>query len=137
MLFEQRTAPPACQSCHAALNGFGFGLENYNAAGHFQTTDDGLPVDASGTITGTDVDGPFNGGIPLSDILSKSNVVHQCATQQWLRFALGRAPVSSEEPSLTALSKGFVESEGDVRALLEAIVTSPSFRTMLVEGSGP
>ena len=52
MLFETRTAPPACQTCHAALNGFGFGLENYNAAGLYQTTDDGLPVDASGVISG-------------------------------------------------------------------------------------
>ena len=30
MLFEARTRPAACQSCHAALNGFGFGFERLN-----------------------------------------------------------------------------------------------------------
>jgi Protein of unknown function (DUF1592)/Protein of unknown function (DUF1588)/Protein of unknown function (DUF1595)/Protein of unknown function (DUF1585)/Protein of unknown function (DUF1587) len=134
-LFEQRTAPAQCQTCHAALNGFGFGLEGYNAAGHTQTTDDGLPVDATGTISGTDVDGPFDGGIQLSDVLATSVDVHACATQSWMRFALGRAPTDGEQPTLTSLNTAFVKSSGDVRALLLGVVTSPSFRTMLVGGN--
>jgi hypothetical protein len=133
MLFEQRTSPPACQSCHQSLNGFGFGLENYNAAGIYQTTDDGLPVDATGIIIGTDVDGPFNGGIQLSDILAKSAVVHACATNEWVRFAMGRAPVAAEQTYLTQMAGDFKNGGGDVRGLLEAIVLSPIFRTMLVD----
>jgi hypothetical protein len=133
MLFEQRTSPPACQACHQSLNGFGFGLENYNAAGIYQTTDDGLPVDATGVITGTDVDGPVNGGIQLSDVLAKSAVVHACATEEWVRFAMGRAPVDVEQTYLTQRGGDFQNSGGDVRGLLEAIVLSPIFRTMLVE----
>jgi uncharacterized protein DUF1592/uncharacterized protein DUF1588/uncharacterized protein DUF1595/uncharacterized protein DUF1585/uncharacterized protein DUF1587 len=132
-LFEQRTSPPACQGCHQSLNGFGFGLESYNAAGIYHTTDDGLPVDATGVITGTDVDGPFDGGIQLSDILANSAVVHACATSQWLRFAMGRAPVDAEQTYLTQMAGDFKDSGGDVRGLLEAIVLSPIFRTMLVE----
>jgi hypothetical protein len=132
-LFEQRTSPPACQGCHQSLNGFGFGLESYNAAGIYQTTDDGLPVDATGVITGTDVDGPFDGGIQLSDILANSAVVHACATSEWVRFAMGRAPADAEQTYLTQMAGAFEESGGDVRGLLEAIVLSPIFRTMLVE----
>ena len=131
-LFEQRTAPAACQSCHTELNGFGFGFEHYDAAGHFQTTDDGLPVDATGWILATDVDGRFDGALQLSDRLARSVTVSACATRQWMRFALGRAAVDGEEPALTALTSGFVQSEGDVRALLEAIATSASFTTMIV-----
>jgi hypothetical protein len=133
MLFETRTSPRACQVCHVSLNGFGFGLEGYNAAGHYQTRDDGLPVDASGTVHGTDVDGPFNGGIALSAALSKSEVVHHCATEELVRYALGRAPVDAELPTVDALAKAFMESGGDVRALLVAVATSPTFRTRLVE----
>jgi hypothetical protein len=132
-LFEQRTSPPACQGCHQSLNGFGFGLESYNAAGIYQTTDDGLPVDATGVITGTDVDGPFDGGVQLSGILANSTVVHACATTQWVRFAMGRAPVDAEQAYLTQMAGDFKSSGGDVRGLLEAIVLSPIFRTMLVE----
>jgi hypothetical protein len=133
MLFEARTKPPACQVCHVSLNGFGFGLENYNAAGHYQTTDDGLPVDASGRILGTDVDGPFRGGIALSQALGKSAVVGHCATEELFRYALGRAPADVELPTVDALAKAFSESGGDVRALLVAVATSPTFRTRLAE----
>jgi hypothetical protein len=133
MLFETRTSSPACQVCHVSLNGFGFGLENYNAAGHYQTTDDGLPVDASGQIHGTDVDGPFTGGIALSQALSKSETVHHCATEELVRYALGRAPVDVELPTVDALAKAFMDSGGDVRALLVAVAASPTFRTRLVE----
>jgi hypothetical protein len=133
MLFEARTKPAACQTCHLSLNGFGFGLESYDAAGHYQTTDDGLPVDASGTIYGTDVDGPFVGGLALSATLAKSEVVHQCATERMVRYALGRAPVDAEQPEVDALAKAFLASGGDMRALLVSVAASPTFRTRLVE----
>jgi len=132
-LFEQRTAPAMCQGCHAALNGIGFGFENYNAAGAYQTTDDGLPVDASGDLLGTDVDGPFVGALQLSKILSTSQAVHSCAVQSWVRFALGRAPVAVEDAGVTALATSFLQSGGDVRALMLDIVTSPTFRLRVVE----
>jgi hypothetical protein len=134
-LFEQRTAPAFCQTCHAGLNGFGFGFEEYNAAGHFQTTDDTLPVDATGTITGTDVNGPYDGAIALSQALSQSQVVHACATQELVRFALGRAPEGVEAPSVDALAKSFLASGGDLRALLVDVVLTPSFRMQLVGGN--
>jgi hypothetical protein len=134
-LFEQRTAPTYCQACHASLNGFGFGFEEYDAAGHFRTTDDGLPVDATGTITGTDVDGPFDGAIDLSRKLAGSQIVHACATQELVRYALGRAPVAAEAPTVAALAQTFFASGGDLRALLAAIVMTPTFREQLVGGN--
>ncbi len=133
MLFEARTQPSACQSCHAGLNGFGFGLESYDAAGHFHASEVGLPIDASGVIHGTDVDGPFRGGVELSAALAKSAVVHRCATERLVRYALGRAPADVEEPAVTALAKTFTASGGDVRALLLGVATSESFRLRRVE----
>lgn len=131
-LFEQRTAPAFCQSCHAGLNGFGFGFEEYNAAGHYQATDDGLPVDATGTITGTDVNGPYDGAIDLSEKLSRSEVVHACATQELVRFALGRGPAPVEATAVANLAKGFMASGGDLRTLLLDVALTPSFRLELV-----
>lgn len=128
MLFEARTRPATCQGCHSGLNGFGFGLENYDAAGHHQTTDHGLGIDAHGHISGTDVDGPFDGAIELSNALARSRIVRRCAAERWFRFALGRAPEGVEASTLNALSTAFDESSGDVRALLTEIVASPTFR---------
>lgn len=133
-LFEARTSPAACQACHASLNGFGFGLESYSASGAHQSLDNGLPVDTRGQINGTDVDGPFDGGIELSEALARSRVVHHCATERWIRFALGRAAVDTEGPQVEALATTFLESGGDVRQLLVGIVTAPTFRMRRIEG---
>lgn len=127
-LFELRTAPGKCQSCHAGLNGLGFGFEHYDAAGAFRTQENGLPVDAHGALFGTDVDREFDGALELSGALARSEVVGRCAATQWLRYATGRAPQDVEEPLLEALTTRFRASDGDVRALMLAIVTSDTFR---------
>jgi hypothetical protein len=134
MLFETRTKPAFCQSCHAGLNGFGFGFEAFDAAGHYRTTEATLPIDATGTITGTDVDGPFDGAVALSQALAQSEVVHHCATTELVRFALGRAPSAVEQASVGTLARSFQDSGGDLRALLLDVVSTPSFRMQLVEG---
>jgi hypothetical protein len=46
---------------------------------------------------------------------------------------MGRAPVGAEQTYLTQMAGDFENSGGDVRGLLEAIVLSPIFRTMLVD----
>jgi hypothetical protein len=132
MLFEQRTQPAACQSCHKGLNALGFGFENYDAAGRYRTSDNGLPIDASGHITGTDVDRDFNGALELSQWLAQSETVHRCATDELVRYALGRAPSSEEEATVRALAKAFVASGGDLRALLLDVATSPTFRMRII-----
>jgi hypothetical protein len=134
-LFEERTAQQSCQSCHVGLNGYGFGFESYNAAGVFQTQEQGLPIDARGVIVGTDVDRSYTGAVELSAALETSEVVRQCVTRQWMTYALGRAPVDEELPLLEGLANGFGASGGNIRGLLLDIVTTPTFRLRKVTGS--
>jgi hypothetical protein len=133
MLFEARTAPPPCQSCHVGLNGLGFGFEHYNAAGGFQAYEQGLAIDATGAITGTDVDRKFDGARELSAALGDSEQVYRCAARQWLRFALGRAPIGGESRVVDALTAGFLGSGGDLHGLLLDVVTAPTFRMRKLE----
>jgi hypothetical protein len=133
MLFEDRTAAPTCQACHHALNGIGFGFEHYNAAGVFQSSEQGLPIDATGLLDGTDVDANFDGALELSSALSDSELVERCATQQWLRYALGRAPVHAETSLVDALAAQFHDSGGDFRTLILEIATAPTFRMRRIE----
>lgn len=127
MLFEERTGG-TCQQCHHSLNGFGFGFESYTASGAFITQQAGLPIDASGEITGTDVDGPFANAIELSTALARSKVVQRCAAQKWIQYALGRAPTSEEADLAHEIGTRFIQSHGDLRMLLTEIVASPTFR---------
>jgi hypothetical protein len=110
------------------IDGLGFGFEHYDAIGGFRELDQGLPIDASGNLDGTDVDGPYVGGIELSEALAESETVHDCATRQWVRYAIGRAPERSESCMLERLGDRFLESGGDIQDLLIAIVTSLEFR---------
>lgn len=127
-LFEERTAPAQCQGCHVRMDGFGFGLEHYDAIGAFREVDQGLPVDASGNVLGTDVDGPFVGGVELSRVLAESERVEACATRNWVRYALGRAPDRADACFIDRLSSSFAATGGNVRELLVSIATSPEFR---------
>ncbi len=128
MSFDERTAATACQACHASLNGIGFGLESYNAAGAYTALDQGLPIDASGQLLGTDVDAAFRGGVELSQRLADSYELHRCAASQWLRYALGRAPVDGEQALLDALTTRLMQPGASVLDLLLGVVTSSTFR---------
>ncbi len=127
-LFEARTAPTSCMSCHRTLNGVGFAFENFNAAGAFQTSEQGLPIDARGTLVGTDIGRPIDGALDMSSALSESKDVQRCATERWVRYALGRAPESTEQPLLAELRDKFGETHGDIAKLMLDIVTSKTFR---------
>jgi hypothetical protein len=127
MLFETRTAGP-CMSCHQALNGFGFGFESYTASGGYITQQAGLPIDASGEILGTDVDGTFANAIELSSSLARSKVVQRCAVQKWMQYALGRPATLEEGGLVDEIAARFIESHGDLRTLLTEIVASQTFR---------
>ena len=126
-LFEERTAPAQCQGCHVQINGLGFGFEHYDATGRFRAKDDTLPVDATGTITGTDVDGAYDGAIELSERLARSRTVSDCAATHWIRYTTGRRVEAADACLVERARSSLAASGGDLRELLIAIVTSPEF----------
>ena len=89
-LFEERVAPSACQGCHVRIDGFGFGFENYDAAGMFREQDNGLPVDATGFANGIGNDADYEGAVELQNLLGESEVVRDCVAKQWFTYANGR-----------------------------------------------
>ncbi|HVU52084.1 MAG TPA: DUF1592 domain-containing protein, partial [Polyangia bacterium] len=127
-LFEDRIAPATCKGCHTIINPMGYGLESYDAVGAYRTTDNGLPVDATGSINGTgDVDGPFTGGVELSKRLASSKTVAACVAQNWYAYAEGRDLGAADSCRLAKLNLSLATAGGDVRELLVAIATSPEF----------
>ena len=69
----------------------------------------------------------------MSRALSHSRDVHRCATERWLRYALGRAPDEDEARMIDPLTDSLMANEGDLRQLLLDIATSPTFRLRRVE----
>ncbi len=127
----------ACASCHRSIDGAGNAFEEFDSYGKYRTTDNGLPVDSSGELMGTDIDGPLKDAVDLSKRLAGSAQMHACYTTQWWRFALGRSEVNSERAEIASLAEAFQQGGGDMRALLSALIRSEAFARPAPEGSTP
>ncbi len=127
-LFEQRVAPPSCQGCHVRIDGFGYGFEEYDAAGIFRTEDNGLPVDATGYAEGIGNDADYQGAIELQGLLAQSDVVHNCVAKQWFTYAYGRPMEPADTCQVEALQTAFLENDGNIIELLVDLVTRPEFQ---------
>ena len=127
--FAEHTNNPECAACHKLIDGVGLGFENYDAIGAFRVTENGLDVDASGEIVAAPgIEGPFDGVIELSQILSTSDVVRACVASQWFRYAFGRVEGDDDEAHLELLNEAFAASDFNVRQLMIDVVLSDAFK---------
>ncbi len=126
--FEQHRADPLCAGCHRYMDPIGFGFEHYDAAGRWRELDDGVPVDASGEVVGTDVAGPFSGARELAERLAVSQDVADCYVSHWFAHGYGRRATPEDLCSREQLRQAFREGQGSVRELVLALTESDAFR---------
>jgi hypothetical protein len=93
--------------------------------GQWQTTDHGLPVDASGSLPDS---GPFVGAVELSRRLATSSQVRACVARKWFHHGFGRIDGAGDACTLAALRGSLDASGGDLRELFVAIARSDAFR---------
>ena len=127
--FAQHATDPACFGCHQYIDPVGFAFENYDGIGAYQVEEgNNLPIDSSGELQLTDVDGPVTSALEIAQRAAESPQVRQCVARQWSRFAIGRLEDESIACSLSRADDRFAESGGNVRELILAIVRSDMFR---------
>jgi len=134
--FTQHSKDPNCAVRHQLMDPLGFGFENYDAVGQFRATDQGFPVDASGQLINTDVDGKFTGAVELAQKLATSAEVRQCLVKQWFRYAVGRAETDDDQCTLQNLGSEFDSAKHDMRELSVKIASSDAFRYRSADGGG-
>jgi hypothetical protein len=117
----------ACAGCHVLMDPIGFAFEHYDGAGSWRDTENGGPIDATGDLTATDVDGPFDGAAEFVDKLSQSEQVQDCAVRQWFRYGYGRGESQVDGCNLLKLETTFSESGGSFKALVLALTQSDAF----------
>jgi len=96
--------------------------------GPYRALENGLPIDATGDLRGTDIDGPFNGPIELAHRLAGSEQARQCMMNQWFRYAMARGESERDGCALTKVYQSFAASGYNVRELVMTLVTSDTFR---------
>jgi len=124
------TASETCQGCHSLMNPIGFAFEGFDAMGRPRTTDNGKPVDTSGALTGTDVDGAFNGPEELASKLGQSASTRECFARQWFQFASGM-PLGTDaaRAALKKEAAPFVNGSQSVADLAISLLGSDIFST--------
>jgi hypothetical protein len=123
-LDAHRTSP-SCAACHALFDPLGFGLEHFDSIGQYRATEDGLTIDATGTLDGVAYDGAAQMGKAFRDNARALS----CMVSNFYRSSTGR---SDAEPD-SVLIEGLVQtlaSKGYVwRDLVSEFVVSDAFRS--------
>jgi hypothetical protein len=114
-----------CKTCHALMDPLGFPLENFDAIGKYRTTDNGLPVDPSGSFDGVAV-ADANG---LGVAASQSVTVAQCLIRKYYTYAVGHEERGVDGSVLNTLATAFKGSGFKMRDLILAVVTHDAFST--------
>jgi hypothetical protein len=117
-----------CATCHQMIDPIGFSFEGYDTIGAWRTTDQGKPVDTTGSVvlpSGTTL--KFNNAVELIGQLVKLPEVQDCLTTQWMRYMLGRREVQSEEPTSKLVKDLFRKNNFDFRELLVDLTRTRSF----------
>lgn len=127
--FAEHRTNPVCASCHELLDPIGLAFEHYDAVGQYRETEAGSPIDASGYLVETDVDGPIDGLPDLASRLTGSSEVRRCMVTQVFRYAFGRGETEQDSCTLDKLEQRFAASDGDFRELLVAITQTDPFTT--------
>ncbi|HEY6476658.1 MAG TPA: DUF1592 domain-containing protein [Polyangia bacterium] len=134
--FAQHTSDPVCAHCHTLMDPIGFAFENYGPDGVWRDTDADQPVDATGSLTGTDVDGDLDGVPSLATRLAGSAQVASCAATQWFRYAFGRSEQTSGDLcAISALAGTLTGPGGDFKKMVRQTVRMAEFRNLPPESS--
>jgi hypothetical protein len=124
-LFEERTSPPACAGCHAVFDGLGYAFERYDAIGRYRTTDNGLPVDTTGTFSADGEVWEIDDAVDLSEHLAQSDEALSCVAGHWYDYVSGSASSAADQCRVAEIYSAFERSGGDVRELLVAFARQP------------
>jgi hypothetical protein len=117
-----------CHGCHVLMDPIGFGFENYDGVGKWRTTDQGIPVDSSCTLTGSDVDGSYSGAVALAHQLAQSQEVADCMAIEWFHYAMGRGDTPEDACSMQSTKDTFKAKNFDMKELLVALTQTDAFR---------
>jgi hypothetical protein len=125
---QQHQDNPACSACHQTIDPIGYGFERYDGFGRRRDTDNGAPIDSSGTLKGlASGDKPFDGIAALEPLLASSPEAQACIVRYWSYFAYGVASWDQDACAFSNLVNEAGKSQFSLQGVVKAIVHSPNF----------
>ncbi|MBX7097107.1 MAG: DUF1592 domain-containing protein [Myxococcaceae bacterium] len=126
--YQAHLSASSCAACHRLMDPIGFAFENYDGIGKWRTTENGVPVDASGELVSTKaINGTFTGALALANTLAQAREVSDCVAVSYFRYGLGRRDTPADACSVLAMKDAFAASGGKLATLARALVHTPGF----------
>lgn len=115
----------SCKGCHSLFDPLGFGLEHLDSIGQYRATENGLPIDATGTLEGV----AFDGAAQMGAAFRQSPQAMACMMSNFYRSANGRVDASADSAQVDSLVQA-LSAKGYVwRDLVAEFVASDAFRS--------
>ena len=123
---ERHRESPACATCHAPMDPFGFALENFDAVGGWRDAEGGTPVDSSAVLPdGTRFRGPAGLRAFLVD---QPRQFVEAMTEKLLAYALGRRLEYYDRPTVRGIVLEAAAGDYRLSDIVLGIVRSPAFQ---------
>jgi hypothetical protein len=138
-LMEAHRSDAVCASCHRRMDPLGFGLDSYDSIGRWRTTEQDLPIDASGELPGGV---RFNGPLELKALLAGElrDDFARALTSRLLTYALGRCLAEADQAVVDRLVDRLRRDGYRLPSLVLGIIDSYPFqyrRAARDSGGGP
>jgi hypothetical protein len=106
----------------------GFAFENFDGFGRYRDNENGVPIDATGTIYNEpDGDVPLNGVGSLIDYLSTNDQVRACVVRYWSYYAHGRDNWQDKQCNDDSIRREAAANKYTLYSILSAILHAPTF----------
>ena len=123
---EQHRKDPVCAGCHKVMDPIGFSLENFDAVGHWRTTDEGAKIDPAGTLfNGAPLDG-ING--LRRELLARPETFVGVMSEKMMTYALGRGVEYSDMPAVRKVVQDAGKNNFKFSSIVLGVVKSAPFQ---------
>jgi hypothetical protein len=126
-----------CYGCHKSMDPIGVAFEHYDQFGKYRSSENGVTIDATGTIYGAsdgdiEIDG-LTGPNGLQPYLAQSEEVKSCLVRYWSYYAFGSASWPQDKCTYDAIRKEAADQSYSLQGVLKAILHSPRFTARVMD----
>jgi len=114
---------PSCAGCHRIMDPIGLTLESFDGEGRYRTTENGAPIDTTGSLDGVE----YNDAVGLAYALRDNPGLPSCLVQRVFAYGTGGPVQQQDRAYLEYVTEAFKENGYQLRDLLRSIVLSDAF----------
>ncbi len=123
---ERHRANPACASCHARMDPYGFALENFDVMGRWRTNDRAGKVDASAQLPGGEA---FSGPAGVRKVLlAHSDRFVDATVARMMTYALSRELNGRDQPTVRSIVSAAKPGGYRFKDIVLAVIESTPFQ---------